>query len=521
MPASRTFRNPILPGFHPDPAICRVGRDFYLVTSSFEWFPGLPIHHSRDLVHWRPLGHVLDRPEQLPLDGIRPSGGLYAPTIRHHDGTFYVVCTLVDGTGPGGNFVVTATDPAGPWSRPRWLPEADGFDPSLLFDEDGRAWFHAARPAGAGGRTEVWLREFDPAALALTGPEHVIWRGALRDAVWAEGPHLYRVGDYYHLVAAEGGTGLGHAVVAARSRRVTGPYEGDPRNPVLTHRHLGPDAGIVATGHADLVETAAGEWWAVLLAVRPAGGSPGNLGRETFLVPVAWADDRPILAPGTGRVEPVGAAPDLPEHRWPAEPACDHFTGPELGPHWNMLRTPRERFWDLAARPGHLRLRLRPDSVTERTCPSLVARRQCHPGFAAATALDFAPQRPGECAGLVLLQNDAFQIRCVLTLRDGRRVLRLTRRAAGVDEHVAEETVPDGRVHLYVEAHGREYAFRYATPPSGPRPLGGPVDGSVLGSAVAGGFTGAYLGMYASGEGRPSTGVADFAWFEYRGLDGG
>lgn len=519
MPASRTFRNPVLPGFHPDPSVCRVGDDFYLVTSTFEWFPGLPVQHSRDLVHWRPVGHVLDRPEQLPLDGVRPSGGLYAPTIRHHRGTFYVVCTLVDGTGPSGNFVVTATDPAGPWSDPRWLGAPESFDPSLLFDDDGRAWFHATRPVDAGGHTEVWLREFDPAALALTGPEHVIWRGALRDAVWAEGPHLYRAGDFYHLVAAEGGTGPGHAVAAARARRVTGPYEGDPRNPLLTHRHLGPDAGIVATGHADLVRTAAGEWWAVLLGVRTAGGVPGNLGRETFLVPVAWDDGRPVFAPGAGRVECVAAAPDLPEHRRPAEPACDHFDGPVLGPHWNWLRTPRERFWDLAG-PGRLRLRLRPESVTERVCPSLIARRQCHARFAARTALDFTPGRPGECAGLVLLQNDDFQIRCVITSHDGARVLRLVRRAAGADRLVAEEPVPDGRVHLMVEADGPEYAFGYAVPPCGPRPLGAPVDGGVLSSRVAGGFTGAYLGMYASGEGAPSDNVADFAWFEYRGLDG-
>lgn len=516
---ARTFRNPILPGFHPDPSICRVGADYYVVTSSFEWFPGLPIHHSRDLVHWRPLGHVLDRPEQLPLDGVRPSGGLYAPTIRHADGTFYVVCTLVDGTGPSGNFVVTATDPAGPWSEPHWLGETDSFDPSLLFDVDGRAWFHATRPVDAEGHTEIWLREFDPATLTLTGPEHVLWHGALNGAVWVEAPHLYRVGDFYHLVVAEGGTAHDHAVTVARARAVTGPYEGNPRNPVLTHRHLGAGHPIVAAGHADLVATGAGEWWAVLLGVRPSGGYLGNLGRETFLARVVWEEDWPVIAPGTGRVEPVGTSPDLPEHRWPAQVACDNFEDPELGPQWIQLRTPRERFWDLTARPGHLRLRLRPEAVTEYTCPSLIARRQSHAHFVAHTALDFVPEGSNECAGLVLLQNDDFQIRYVVTLRDGRRVLRLIRRAAGADHTLAEEALPDGRVRLAVEAHDQSYEFRYATAASAWRPIGGPVDGSVLSTEVAGGFIGACLGMYAGSTGRPSTNVADFDWFEYRGLE--
>lgn len=493
------FRNPILPGSHPDPSVCRVGPDFYLVTSSFEWFPGLPVFHSRDLVHWRPLGHVLDRPEQLPLDGVRASGGLYAPTIRHHEGTYYVVCTLVDGTVRAGNFIVTATDPAGPWSAPHWLGEPDSFDPSLLFDDDGRVWFHATRPVDAAGHTEVWLRELDLAALTLVGPEHVIWRGALRDATWAEGPHLYRIGDLYHLVAAEGGTALDHAVSVARSTDVTGPYEGNPRNPVLTHRHLGADHPIGSTGHADLIQTADGDWWAVLLAIRPGL----NLGRETFLTPVGWADGWPVI-PGVRETE---TRPGLPEHRWPAEPACDTFEEPELRPHWNQLRTPRERFWDLTS--GRLRLRLRPETLTERGCPSLIARRQQHAHFAAYTALDFTPASRDECAGLVLLQNDAFQLRCEISLG----VARLIRRAEGTDELLADRPIAGGRIRIGVEAHDQAYRFRLDG-----ENFGAPADGRVLCHEPAGSFTGAYLGMYASSNGAPSTTTADFAYFEYREL---
>ncbi len=488
-----TFENPILPGSYPDPSICRVGDDYYLVTSSFEWFPGLPIFHSRDLVHWRQLGHVLDRPQQLPLDGIRPSGGLYAPTIRHHEGVFHVVCTLVDGTGQTGNFLVIATDPAGPWSDPLWLGEEDSFDPSLLFDE-GKVWFHATRPIDQAGHTEVWLRELDLERGKLTGTEYVIWRGALRDAVWAEGPHLYRIGEHYYLLAAEGGTALDHAVSVARATEVTGPYESCRRNPVLTHRHLGAAAPIGSTGHADLVQTSAGEWWAVLLAIRPGR----SLGRETFLAPVTWEDGWPVC-PGVRATE---TRPDLPEHRWPAEPGCDVFDGPELGPGWNLLRTPRDRFWKTGE---GLRLRLRAASLTGQDNPSLVARRIQHADFAAFTALDLAPAGPNECAGLVLMQNDRFQIRLEISLGTARLVRG--------PEVLAERPVGPGRHRLSVQAHGLDHRFRLDDADFGPV-----VDGSILTHDAAGSFTGAYLGLYASSNGRPSDTIATFSHFAYRAL---
>jgi xylan 1,4-beta-xylosidase len=512
---SRQFRNPILPGCHPDPSICRAGDDYYLVTSTFEWFPGLPVFHSRDLVHWRQLGHVLDRPSQLALDGVLPSRGLYAPTIRFADGTFYVVCTLMDG---GGNFVVTATDPAGPWSEPNWLPDAEGWDPSLFFDDDddGRVWFTATRltyePA-YDGDAEIWLRELDLTKTQLTGREYVLWRGALDGAVWAEAPHLYKVDGRYYLMIAEGGTEHDHAVTVARADRVTGPYHGSPRNPVLTHRHLGLDHPIVGTGHGDLIQTPAGEWWMVLLAMRPYGGYFYNLGRETFLTPVRWEDGWPVVGP----VEARHPAPALPERRWPAEPRCDHFDAIALAPYWCFLRTPRAPFWSLTERPGHLRLRLRPESLADLANPSFVGCRQRDHDFAVHASLDFAPRGEHECAGLALMQNNNFHIRFVVT---GAGV-RLIRRAGGTDETLAEEMVPAGRIFLAVEARGQSYEMRYATEPGEWRRLGDPVDGRILSPPVAGGFTGAYIGMYASANGRPSDNIADFDWFEYAGLDGG
>jgi len=509
------FENPILAGNHPDPSICRVGEDYYLVTSTFEYFPGLPIYHSRDLVHWRPLGHVLDRPSQLPLHGVRASGGLYAPTIRHHDGLFYLVCTLVHGTRETGSFVVTAEDPAGEWSEPQWLPDAEGFDPSLFFDDDGRAWWTATRvvPGGYDGQTEVWLREFDVESRKLTGEEHVVWQGAMHGARWAEGPHVYKVDGQYVLLCAEGGTDYEHAVVFARADTVTGPYRGDPGNPMLTHRHLGRAHPIAAAGHADLVQTQTGQWFAVLLATRPYGGYFYNLGRETFLVPVIWEEGRPVFSPGTGRVESSYPVPDLPEQRWPEAPAVDHFDTAELNPLWTLLRTPDEPFWSLTARSGHLRLSLRPESITDAVTPSFVARRQQHIDFSASCAMDFVPASEHESAGLVLLQSNDFHVR--LLLNHGR-TLTLVRRVSGRDELLASVRVGEGVLRIGFEARGQDYRACFA-PAAGPwAPLGEIFDGRILSTSVAGGFTGVHLGMYASGNGFPSESHADFGWFEYR-----
>ena len=524
---TRRFRNPVLPGFYPDPSVCRVGEDYYLVNSTFEYFPGLPIHHSRDLVHWRPLGYVLDRPEQLPLQGIRPSGGLYAPTIRYHDGTFYVVCTLVDGTSRSGNFVVIATDPAGPWSSPHYLEDAPGFDPSLFFDDDGRVWFTGSRPAAEPeyeGHTEIWMRELDLDTMRLVGETFVLTSGALRGAIWAEGPHVYKVDGQYYLVIAEGGTGHDHAVTVHRADTVTGPYQGNPRNPVLTHRHLGREHPIVGTGHGDLIQTQTGEWWMVLLAMRPYGGYFYNLGRETFLAPVTWEEGWPVVSPGIGQVQHHYPFPDLPPSPWPTQPACDHFDAPVLAPQWNMLRTPDEPFWSLQERPGHLRLRVQPWTLADWATPSFVGRRQQHPSFTARLAVDFTPAKPGEYAALALLYNSDFHL-CLLIGAGADttgRTLRLTRRAHGVEETIAEQVLPPdapSRILLAAEARGQHLALSYAVEPERWHRIGPEVDTRFLSPSVAGGFTGVYVGMYATSTGSPSDSVADFDWFEYQGQD--
>ncbi len=516
----KSFRNPILTGCYPDPSICRVDEDYYLVTSTFEYFPGLPIFHSRDLIHWRQIGHVLDRPSQLDLDEIRPSGGLYAPTIRHHNGIFYVINTLMDGKTKSGNFIVTATQPQGPWSEPYWLEGADGIDPSLFFDEDGRCWYVGTRLNEKGyytGHTEIYLQALDLEKMKLVGEETVLWDGAVKGVVWAEAPHIYKVNGCYYLLIAEGGTAHHHAVTIVRSKNVAGPYETYRGNPILTHRHLGLDYPIVGTGHADLVETQNGEWWMVLLAMRPYGGYYYNLGRETFLAPVRWEDEFPIVSPGTGRVEFEYSAPNLPLCVWQTPPARDDFNDTSLAYQWNFLRTPRDDFYSLTERKSFLRLRLRPQQLSVLTNPSFVGRRQQHIDFTAQTKFEFTPQA-NECAGLVLIQNNNFHFRFVVTY-ENENIICLIKRSHGKDETLATQHLPVGHYTLKVTAHEQNYNFYFSTNDQW-HALAENIDGRILSTPVAGGFVGAYIAMYASSNGQLSANHADFDWFEYNsGID--
>lgn len=517
-----TFRNPILPGFYPDPSICRVGDDYYMVTSSFEYYPGVPIFHSKDLVNWRQLGHVLDRPSQLDLDGIPCSKGIYAATIRYHEGIFYLITTfVVSATGARRNFYVTATDPAGPWSDPNWLPDAPGIDSSLFFDEDGKAYVTANRVPPKGQdypkHMEIWMQELDLETKQLIGPKYSLWDGALKQIHAQESPHLYKINGYYYLIIAEGGTGFTHSVTIARSKELTGPYENCKMNPILTHRHLGQHAPIFNVGHADIVETQNGEWWMVCLASRPYGGMYRNLGRETFLVPFIWEDGWPVVNPGKGILECVGQFPNLPEHRWPALPACDHFDAPKLDDRWNFIRTPRGDFWSLTERPGHLRLHLKEDSVTRPENPSFVGRRQQHMDFAARTAMEFTPVQEGEAAGIVLLQNHDYLYRMEYTKFGSQTVLRLVERKDGQEEVLASQELNSSKLYLKVEAVGQAYSFFYATVAEAWILLAEKVDGRLLSSDVAGGFVGAYMGLFAESGSGASRNHADFDYFEYAG----
>jgi alpha-N-arabinofuranosidase len=523
-----TFRNPVIPGCYADPSVCRVGEDYYLVTSSFEYFPGVPIFHSKDLVNWRQLGHVLDRPSQLNLDGTPCSKGIYAATIRYHNGVFYMITTFVESvTGARKNFYVTATDPAGPWSDPVWLHDAPGIDSSLFFDDDGACYVMANRQPPGGQQypkhMEIWMQELDVANGRLVGPKYSLWDGALKFIHAQEGPHMYKVNGTYYLIIAEGGTGHTHSVTIARSTSITGPYESCKRNPILTHRHLGLHHPVTNIGHADIVQTQDGEWWMFCLGSRPYGGYYRNLGRETFLVPFIWEDGWPVVNPGKGYVELEMPRPSLSEHRWPTKPACDHFDADRLAPEWNFIRTPRGDFMSLTDRPGHLRLKLKPEAMTDFVNPSFVGRRQQHTRFAARTALEFVPQTEGETAGLVLLQNHDFQYRVEYTRNEKGCMVRLVQRVQGEDSVLAKHAVATaeaaGKLFLKVEAIGQDYSFYFATQAEAWETLFEHADGTILSVDVAGGFSGTYIGLFASSNGEASVNHADFDYFEYMPLD--
>ena len=515
MAHSLSLHNPILPGFYPDPSVCRVGGDFYLVNSSFAYFPGIPIHHSRDLAHWELIGHALDRPSQLNLDGAGHSRGLFAPTIRYHSGTFYIICTNVDA---GGNFIVTASDPSGPWSEPVWLSDAPGIDPSLFFDDDGRCWYCGTRPAAEGerypGNWEVWLCELDLHTLRLIGERRGIWRGALRDCIWPEGPHIYRIDGYYYLLIAEGGTGMDHAISVARSERLEGPWIGKPSNPILTHRHIGKGAPVINVGHGDLVDDGVGGWWLAHLASRPYGGLFCDLGRETFLVPVTWEDAWPVASPESGRVEMTYPAPALPVWEAAGEESCDHFEEGSLGGHWIFLRTPREEFQSLDERPGYLRLRTLPVTLRENASASFVGRRLRHMDWRIRTAMEFASSGTEGCAGLALVQSNDFQYRLELVRRAGETAVRLVVAEGGDDRVIAERPFSGGRIVLAAEARGQSLRFSWGPTPASLQVLADGMDARVLSTERAGGFVGTVAGLFASGV-RSAEGYADFDWFEY------
>jgi alpha-N-arabinofuranosidase len=506
-----SFRNPILAGFYPDPSIVRVHDAYYLVTSTFSWYPGVPIFRSTDLVNWTQIGHVLDRPSLLPVEGKGVSRGVFAPTIRYHDGLFYMISTLVDA---GGNFFVTATDPTGPWSEPVWLPEIDGIDPSIFFDDDGRVYVVNNGPPDDEplyeGHRALWIQELDLFAGKLTGPRKMIVDGGVdleTKPIWIEAPHLFKVDGSYVLIAAEGGTEFHHSEVVFRSRDPLGPYEPGPVNPILTQRTLDADRPfpVIATGHADFVQTLAGDWWAVFLACRPYEGMLYNTGRETFLLPVTWSDGWPMILDPSARAPLALPAPELPA----AEPAQtphngnftwrDEFDDTDLSFTWNSLRGPSDAWLSLDSNAGAATLAATSERLSGTSTPAFLARRQQHATFSASTSLQL-PRRSGMSAGIAAFQNERHHFYLGVRREGDRRSVFLERAAGGEPEVIAERILDRGRsnsIELRVEAGGRPYAFSYRLDGGDWVTLAGDIDGSILSTEVAKGFVGSYVGLYA------------------------
>lgn len=521
MPA--TIRNPILPGFNPDPAICRVGDDYYIATSTFEWFPGVQIHHSRDLVNWRLATRPLDRISQLDLVGCPDSGGIWAPCLTWADGIFWLIYTNVrhlDGAFKDTpNFLVTAPSIDGPWSEPIYL-NSSGFDPSLFHDADGRKWLVNQiwdhRPDARTRFAGIALQEYDHARRRLVGPIRNIFRGSPLGIT--EGPHLYRHGGWYHLLTAEGGTGWNHAVSWARSRSIDGPYEIHPDNPVLTS--VGSSARLQKAGHGSLIEAGDGSWWMAHLCSRPL--IPSNrcmLGRETALQRIAWgADGWPRLAAGGRNPAESVEGPALPAHPWPAEPVRTTFAGPGLPIHFQTLRRPAAPSW-MTCGPHGLRL-AGGESPISRFRQSLVARRMQAFSLSAACELSAEPEDFQQSAGLVAIYDTRTWFSLRLTFREdrGRCLLPAWCDDGKYGEDAAAAiAVGPGPVQLGFDLARTRLQFRWR---QGDRPwaaIGQPCDASKLSDDYGTGwhFTGAFVGLSCvdlSGRAMP----ADFAWFDYQ-----
>lgn len=539
------FTNPILAGFYPDPSICRVGSDYYLVVSSFAYFPGIPVFHSTDLVNWSQIGAVLDRPEQMDATGLGVSRGIFAPSIRYHDGLFYVTCTLVD---KGGNFVATATNPAGPWSNPVWIPEINGIDPSPFFDDDGKAYIvynsipPDDKPLYDGHRT-IRMYEFDIKTMKVVGGEGLLVNGGAdlsRNPIWIEGPHIFKKDGHYYLICAEGGTADQHSEVVFRSKDVWGPYDPYEKNPILTQRHLdvGRKIPVTTTGHADFVETESGDWWAVFLGCRPYelvtvwGEEYFNTGRETFLAPVRWVDGWPVINPDSQEVQyrypvpvkPLGGKAEIPlsgnfSYR-------DEFTTEKLKPNWTFLRTPLQEWYSLSERQGSLAIRLRPETASGNGNPSFVGHRQQHLRGSVSVALDITPAADHEKAGLLVFQNEQHFYFLCKSLDGGSPVVQLYRSSGNKSDGtqmqlIASRTLlaASGQLSLKVEARGAEYAFSFGERPGEWDLLKDSVDARFLSTRVAGGFVGCIIALYGTSDGKPSSTMAYFDWFEYVGDD--
>ncbi len=497
--------NPLLPGCYPDPSICRVGEDYYLVNSSFAFYPGIPIWHSTDLKHWEQLGYVLNRPSQLQLkNGLRISGGIYAPAISYNPSNklFYLITTDVDG---GGNFFVTTDDPKKcEWSERTYLPEVGGIDPSFLFDEDGKAYIvNNDAPIGKplyDGHRAIWVREFDWEKGCTVGKQQMIVNGGIdisQKPIWIEGPHLYHINGTYYLMAAEGGTGLNHSEVILSSASPFGPFKPCAVNPILTQRDLPADRPnpVTCTGHADLVQTAEGEWYAIFLAVRPYKGGHDVMGRETFLLPVKWENNQPVILPA-GEAITYTAHSVAPTPLWSAE---------GLAKEAFFIRTPQSVYYDIDAQ-GKLTLDARSSTLYEGGQPSVIGRWITSNNICAETALSFNPTADGDFAGIALFQNDGCNISFGKTLdKEGNPCLKLTAYSRG--ELRAETIVPlqkedaDKKLKLQVKSDGEvNYIFSYSLDAKGAwTQVGEPVSADLLSTQTAGGFTGTMAGIYATG----------------------
>ncbi|MDX1942342.1 MAG: glycoside hydrolase family 43 protein [Saprospiraceae bacterium] len=519
---SDEFYNPILQGCYPDPAITRKGDDYYLVCSSFAMFPGVPIFHSKDLVNWTQIGHVLDRVSQLDVHDTGISQGVYAPGITYNpnNDTFYMIVTAF--AGGAGNIIVKTKDPRQGWSEPIKLGFG-GIDPSIFFDEDGKAYIvHNDAPDKGkelyNGHRVIKIWEYDiQNDKVIPGTDKIVVDGGVDISdkpIWIEAPHIYKKNGKYYLMCAEGGTGGWHSEVIFVSDSPKGPYKPAPSNPILTQRHFPKDRAnkVDWAGHADLVLGPDGKYYGVFLAIRPNEKDRVNMGRETFILPVDWSGEFPVFENGLVPMEPklkmpkgvvnkTATAGFFPNGNFTY---TEDFTSDKLDYRWIGLRGPRENF----ITTGKKGLTISPlaTNIKELKPTSTLFYRQQHNSFSFTTTLEYKPNSEKDLAGVVAMQSEAFNYVFGITKKGNDYILllqknhRKDRRSREVSSEIIASTKIDitKPVQLQVKANGDNYEFSYATNGSDFKNLGGTVSGDILSTNVAGGFTGCLLGLYAT-----------------------
>jgi xylan 1,4-beta-xylosidase len=518
--AQGEYQNPILAGFFPDPSIVRVDEDYYLVNSSFSYSPGVPIFHSKDLVNWKSLGHILITPKQLPLKNQQVSRGIYAPTLRHHKGIFYLITTQVDGRG---NFMVTATNPAGPWSDPIELPEVGGIDPDIFFDDDGRVYItHNEAPIGEPlyqGHRAIWQWEFDlKTQKIIKDSGKIIVNGGTdiaKKPVWIEGPHIYKINGWYYLICAEGGTSLDHSAVVFRARTLKDkfvPFEG---NPILTQRDLDENRAnpITAVGHADLVQTKEGDWWAVFLGTRSYDKKYFNTGRETFLLPVTWKNEWPHILVQGQTVPYRLQAPRIAKKSAAAEKSIepttgnftwrDNFSGAQLFPNWNTLGTVETRWYQLNPQQKSISINASANRLSGLAQPAFIGRRQQHMQFDAKTELQL-PTAEKMSAGIAAFQSEAshYYFGIQRTASGYQVFVEQTNKAAPkilINAPISKDAL-DKSITLGIAGNAGKISFYYQSKTGKTVSVLKDADATILSTETAGGFVGTYLGMHARTE---------------------
>jgi xylan 1,4-beta-xylosidase len=501
------YKNPILKGFYPDPSICRGGDTFYLVTSTFQFLPGVPIFLSKDLVNWTQIGHCITRPSQVNMKGIECSRGIFAPTIRFHEGKFYMITTNVT----VGNFIVSTEDPAGEWSEPTFI-DIEGIDPSFFF-EDGRVYVQYA--SFLGENTGIGQVEIDlPTGKLLSEPVIISKGSGGRDV---EGPHMYHIGEYYYLLTAEGGTREGHMVTIRRGDSIWGPFEECPHNPILSNRDKGKQL-LQNVGHGDLVEDENGNWWMVALAVQSIKHRH-HLGRETILMPVTWNEDGwPIVSEGYAESE-IDAPIPLTNVQEQLASDTDHFDSPVLGLKWNSMREFIENQYSLIDRPGFLTLKVSEDSLDGLGAVSFIGQRQQDMACEVIVKMEFEPFNDGEEAGITIFGDNAHHLDLFLGRFDGETKICLRKK---VSDLVSADTVTaDNKttVYLKITTDKLEYVFAYSFDGTNYYTIGRTRTKHVSSEVIDSPFTGVYIGMYATSNGKETEAKAYFDYFSYEITD--